>query len=112
MNSASDQNPKNEVEENSEIEDTRSPYKNEVSSHENEITEVRDDDKRFRNGIGKERGACSMWAITHDEGIRVADGRTEDETETSGEIRARTTFEREKRKAGLNTLEPTYVRTE
>ena len=69
-NSASDQNPKNEVGENSGIEDARSPYKNEVSSRENEITEVRDDDKRFRNGIGKERGACSMWAIAHDERIR------------------------------------------
>ena len=53
-----------------------------------------------------------MWAITHDEGIRVTDGRTEDETEMSGKIHALTTFEREKRKAGLNTLEPTYVRTE
>ena len=53
-----------------------------------------------------------MWAIAHHERICVADGRTEEETEMSDEIRARTTFKREKRKADLNALEPTYVRTE
>ena len=41
----------------------------------------------------KKEGRVVCGRLAHDEGIRVADGRTEDETETSGEIRARTTFE-------------------